>query len=308
MYVKNFNLSKRAYPLLGLLLVIPLMVFLPGFLIEMDPANRNVLQAEVSFSYHIAGDQPYQIESFIPFSSSRQHIRDLAQDKGPAGTIEISSLYQKIKWEGKADTSLTLSHRCHFTGKRKSYPIDPSLKLSGQIGSQDRRYLKESAFVQAYHPLMTLGVRKLIGHENSIKRILQELFSYLHELPNIQGHEGDDALETLSQLKGSPWGKSRLLIAMTRNLGIPSRLVGGMILQKDRPNQVHVWTEVKVGKQWIPIDPFYGHFASLPANYMELFRGEHFLITHNPGLEVSFSFSTHAPESQEVVMTVIKEK
>jgi transglutaminase-like putative cysteine protease len=65
------------------------------------------------------------------------------------------------------------------------------------------------------------------------------------------------ALFTLRARRGGPEGKARLLAAMGRASGIPSRVVSGLALLPDG-SYGHAWTELWAG-HWIAADPTFGH-------------------------------------------------
>ena len=66
-------------------------------------------------------------------------------------------------------------------------------------------------------------------------------------------------------------GKSRLLVALARNAGIPARLIGGLVLRRGSTRTSHQWAEAWVAGHWLPIDPTNHHFAELPAHCERLF-------------------------------------
>ena len=83
---------------------------------------------------------------------------------------------------------------------------------------------------------------------------------------------------------------SRLFVALCRAQGIPARVTGGIILEQSEKRTSHLWAEVYYRGNWIPFDVLNGHFASLPANYLELYHGDEFLITHTPNIGFDYQF------------------
>jgi len=65
------------------------------------------------------------------------------------------------------------------------------------------------------------------------------------------------ALFTLRSGRGGADGKARLLAAMARATGIPSRVVSGLALLPDG-SYGHAWTELWAGR-WVAADPTFGH-------------------------------------------------
>ncbi len=121
--------------------------------------------------------------------------------------------------------------------------------------------------------------------------MLKSIFNYTHSLEPRPFKGLTDALTAARLGEGSCNGKSRLFVALARRAGIPARLVGGLILDSGRKNTSHQWVEAYVGGYWIPFDPLNGHFASLPSNYLELYRGDKFLFSHTPNINFDYSFT-----------------
>lgn len=104
-----------------------------------------------------------------------------------------------------------------------------------------------------------------------------------------------DALTALQLGEASCGGKSRLELALARTLGIPGRIVGGVILgNRVEKRTSHVWVELRLGDRWVPFDPLNGHSAELPATYLRLYRGDRPLIVHSRGLAFDYGFAAPA--------------
>jgi transglutaminase-like putative cysteine protease len=100
-----------------------------------------------------------------------------------------------------------------------------------------------------------------------------------------------DALTALRLGEASCGGKSRLMVAELRRLGIQARLVGGLILgDASRKRTSHVWVEALLGDRWVPFDPLNAHRAEQPADYLRLYTGELPLIVHTRGLAFDYGF------------------
>jgi hypothetical protein len=92
--------------------------------------------------------------------------------------------------------------------------------------------------------------------------------------PSLDG-TAISASECLKNGRGDAGGKSRLLLALLRAKGIPSRLVTGLILGRSQREQLaHLWVEAWVDDQWLSYCPFYHHVEHVPANYLILGFGD----------------------------------
>src|SRR5262249_28480426 len=101
------------------------------------------------------------------------------------------------------------------------------------------------------------------------------------------------ALECLRRGGGDAADKSRLLIALCRNRGIPARLVSGLILGQDHQPNLHSWVEAWIAslRQWFPMCPVHRHFGprQFPRNYLVLHIGEEDIV-RCPGGECRYGF------------------
>ncbi len=90
-------------------------------------------------------------------------------------------------------------------------------------------------------------------------------------------------IETFTKKEGDCGAKSQLAIAMLRGIGIPARVVGGLLYGTiyDSKFGQHYWVEVWVGEKggWIMIDPTTGEFDTISPLHISLWRWEN--ITPN---------------------------
>jgi hypothetical protein len=84
--------------------------------------------------------------------------------------------------------------------------------------------------------------------------------------PSVNG-PGISDRECLQNGAGDPAAKSRLLVALCRNRGIPARLVTGLALGRGKES-AHVWAEAWVDGRWMGMCPFYHHLDRLPLTYL----------------------------------------
>lgn len=75
-------------------------------------------------------------------------------------------------------------------------------------------------------------------------------------------------------IKGFSKEKARLLCALLQTIGIPSRIVGGLILEEGIKKNIHFWVEVLLKNSWLPFCPFNGYAKEIPASYLVLYRGD----------------------------------
>lgn len=71
---------------------------------------------------------------------------------------------------------------------------------------------------------------------------------------------------TLAERRASAEGHARLFASLARALKVPTRLCGGLLVQHENAVR-HVWCEVLVNGQWLPIDTTVNRIG-LPAGYI----------------------------------------
>lgn len=100
-----------------------------------------------------------------------------------------------------------------------------------------------------------------------------------------------DALTALRLGESSCGGKSRLMAALARTVGLPTRLLGGVLLgDAESKRTSHVWVEVLLGDHWVPYDPLNAYAERLPDHYLPLYVGDLPLIRHSRGLAFDYGF------------------
>ena len=251
---------------------------------------------KVAFNFTIdslnSGEELF-VKTFIPKNNLHQTIESVAisqQDLGfKAYTFEDSGT--KAEWRGKAKNTQNLSYAFMFQGQAINYSIDEHLKVDYFLPEDTKSFLAPSEYIQSNDLRITILAESLSASNTSLKQIVQSFYNYVYQIPAIQTRELTDALSTLVNQEASCNGKSRLLVALCRSQGIPARLVGGLILRQEQKRTSHLWTEIWMGDQWVPFDALNGHFAYLPANYLELYRGDHFLITRTPDIHFDYLYN-----------------
>lgn len=140
-------------------------------------------------------------------------------------------------------------------------------------------WLDSSKFIQS--AALRPHVKKVIGREKRIHWVMRRIYDFVRGQVRYESEKGSkDARETLKKLEADCGGKARLFVAFSRAAGIPSRIVGGLILSGGQKQTTHVWAENYLGGQWIPFDVVNDNYASIPNHYLELYRGDYFLVKH----------------------------
>lgn len=236
-------------------------------------------------------DKPVKVKSFLPKNSSRQQIsleNMVANNSVSFKKLEENNNIKGIWSANNANQYEKIEYTFEFEGKSKRFSIPNQFESYTSI---DKKYLLSTKNIQVNHPKIIALSTKLSKGLTTDRAIITALQSYVVNIPNEPIITLTDAVSALEQNMASCNGKSRLLVALSRQLGYPARIKGGIILNTDNTRTSHAWAELYINKQWIPFDPVNNHFAYIPAHYLELHEDDAFLLTHTPGINFDYSYN-----------------
>ena len=274
-----------------LLIVVPISVICLRVI-----ENGGFTQLRVEYTYVVdylfdyQSNDRYQITTFLPVNDRRQEIFLKPAHSGQASIIFLEEDNKRIQWSGNSDSS-RITYSFEFTGRAVSYSIDPTLPYVPTVSTEFTETLKATQSIQSEHPKVAALANELSQGKESILAIVRSFYDYVYAIPSTSTSELTDAIMALDRNEASCNGKSRLLVALCRNSKIPARVVGGLILEETTKKTSHAWVEVYMENTWVPFDALNGYFAALPAHYLELYRGDHFLITHSKGMSFDYNYA-----------------
>ncbi len=249
---------------------------------------------EVVFNYEFDGfGEDVKVESYIPKSNDHQNI-DQEQHNSGILNLEIveDASGRKAIWKTNyLDHHEKLSYSFSFTGKAIQYQIDSSLVIEENYPSSIKNYLESTKNIQSNHPYIIEVYEREVNTSGNLLETVTEIYEYVSSLKNKTFKGLTDAVTAAKLGEASCNGKSRLFLALARRAGIPGRLVGGVILDAGQKKTSHQWLEIYVNGYWIPFDALNNHFAFLPENYMELYKGDEFLLNHTSGINFDYDFT-----------------
>ena len=151
--------------------------------------------------------------------------------------------------------------------------------------------MQATEFIESNDPEIRQLSSELKAHQSDVLGIITSFFNYVRAIPEEEIKELMTAKEVLQRNAASCNGKSRLLVALCRSSNIPARVVGGLILDNQRKKTSHLWAEVQLNNTWVPFDALNDHFAFIPANYLSIYRGDEYLITHSSDMAFDYFYT-----------------
>jgi len=273
-----------------LLILIPL-----GWIIVRVVENKGEISVSsseneylINYSYTIRGDADYWVKTYLPQTNNRQEITLLSDVANRAIRDEESN--ETITWQHNVDGIDKLDLTIQYKGRPIEYQVSNAILYRPNIDSKYDKYVGETTLIQSESEELIDLSNELRGDQRSLIEILSSFYNYTYQLPSNGTNELTDALSAYEEQEASCNGKSRLLVALCRTHKIPARMVGGIILQQSEKKTSHAWVEVLINDTWVPFDPLNGHFASLPANYLKIYTGDHFLITRSTGINFDYEY------------------
>ncbi len=178
-------------------------------------------------------------------------------------SVKISGIsFQNINLDGGRQTFKNNI----LTVTRETLSDDLSAAGTGDFMTVQSKYLKPSAFIQSDHPNIRNLARKIVAPSDPPLMKVQKIVGWIHQ--NIEKRPVlslPDALSTLKNRVGDCNEHAMLLSALTRAVGIPSRIETGLVYLNGR-FYYHAWNALFLGR-WITADSLFGQ---IPADVTHL--------------------------------------
>lgn len=235
-----------------------------------------------------------KIRTYLPRTDSRQRVKDEENASGAfALGLEAEEQNRVAVWRTdpiSGSQSLRYSYTVQPSAVR--YVIPDGLKAPADYPADVARHLGVEEGIQVDSPLIAKRLKEIVPEDNpDIGSALNRIHRHIQDdfaNRNFSGYT--DALTALKLGEASCNGKSRLFAAMARQLNLPARLVGGLILTTGSKRTTHQWVEVYVNGHWVPFDTINDHAAGLPANYLTLYYGDRALFKHTSNVNFQYFF------------------
>lgn len=271
-------------------------------------------EREFAFELELAIDDaigPFELDVAVPSASRGLSLRDEQITAGDL-TIRVGDTPSGRRLEIRGDRA-DLPARVRYAVQATTGPL--RFALRADLGWQDLAPAPASVpseLIPFDHPDIAAAVLVLfpeiadadppgdpLAWQEALRRaglgpveVVDRIYRFCLDGLQPADFSGEtDALTALRLGEASCGGKSRLMVAMLRAVGLESRMIGGLLLgDSARKRTSHVWVETRLGDQWVPYDPLNDHPAELPAHFLPLYIGDLPLIVHSRGLAFDYGF------------------
>jgi hypothetical protein len=242
------------------------------FELAMSGILISALEDEQRARRYLAAASVNKLEALIDFSR-------VATDVPIANPRQVARLTVVLKLAGEAPVMASGDYqncRPATEGEILCRIARPELVALPDVVSPDSpaRYLGSSLAV----PAGDARIRALaaeIGQGGSDPRArIQRVLEWISA--NIAREAADvfSALDVLDQRRAECQGHAYLYAALARALGIPTRVVNGLVYTGEFDGFLyHSWAESRIGDVWLPVDPTFGQIAA-DATHLKLVEGE----------------------------------
>ncbi|MGD2247764.1 MAG: transglutaminase domain-containing protein [Candidatus Methanofastidiosia archaeon] len=183
----------------------------------------------------------------------------------PVNKDFLSSKYQTFSGEvteSEIDGIFEISTE-KYTGPGDDYPV-----------GEPKEYLGPEEKLESDDPAIKAQAQEITTGSADSWEASKQIAQWVYE--NIRYTvTGAGAKETLETKKGDCGPHSYLTVALLRSIGIPSRIVGGVVYGRigGEPRFIqHYWTEVLIQGEWIPFDSTMGQYGYVDATHVRLFK------------------------------------
>lgn len=116
--------------------------------------------------------------------------------------------------------------------------------------------LASEAMLPVHDPLIAATAKKIVAEESTPLGAAKKIRAWVFRHLQTESRVGiaRNAVEVLNSGEGMCRDASVLAATLCRSVGIPTKLVGGLICDGDA-YRYHAWIEVRNGAHWIPLDP-----------------------------------------------------
>ncbi len=225
---------------------------------------------ELGAEIYIKSASPYENKNINFYLDNRlQSFNGITNDNKITGTVEISSISNSKFPSDKYPIEEFPENQKEFIESRNDDVVNIPV---------ENKQIKD--FTQT-----------LIKDKDNIFEVAKTIGEWIYN--NISYKlTGNTALETFITKEGDSGSKVQLTITMLRSVGIPARVVGGVLYGDiyDSNFGQHYWVEVWVGNKsgWLMIDPTTGEFDQFSPLHISLWRWENIAPDDETFIDIAY--------------------
>lgn len=135
-------------------------------------------------------------------------------------------------------------------------------------------YLKPTSAIESQDPKIQKTAKDIVGTSTDPIPRIQQLVVWIQEHVEQVPVDVFSSLQVLDGRKAECQGLTWLYTALTRSLGIPTRVTNGLVYSQELEGFLyHTWAESYVGSGWLPVDPTFGQIG-VDATHIKLLDGD----------------------------------
>lgn len=290
MNVKNISIIVLLVVFTGLVLVkIIVFDYTPSTILP-ETGYRVALEMEAT-----GHGSEINIRAMLPPNTQHQDIFDEQITSGDFNYGQINAGLNRIgRWYNSSISGhQKITYTFDVISKQVNFILPKKLAIPVSTDPGLNRYLDKTELIQVGHKDILQQLSALgIDRNSDMIEAITAIYNYISDDITTTGFSGKtDAVTTLRLQEASCNGKSRLFVAMLRTLGIPSRLVGGLILKPGSKTVTHQWLEVLIGDQWVTMDPTNKYFAVTPKHYLITYYGDEPFFKRTSNVNFKYVFN-----------------
>lgn len=233
----------------------------------------------------------------VPTATGQQLVDEKVQGTFTSYDLLVENENRLLSYQFSSSVdSIAATLESNITLQKVVYELSDSLQKPASYPVHLKKWLQAEEMIQSDHmEIQKLATELGIDDNNSITEIINKSFTYCHkEIESVRFSGETDALLTEQLGQASCNGKSRLMVALLRSIQVPSRLVGGVILEdRMKKKTSHQWVEVYVEGNWVPFCPLNGHYAEKPQHYVRFYVGDLAFFKRTKNINFDYRFSAH---------------
>ncbi len=219
------------------------------------------------------------------FASSNVRFDDFLAVRMMKARIKATVIGEGI---ANADSVLQTSMQ-KFKGKKegaaiegvveiRSIEYDPKTSPAADAAAAKelREWTTPSQYIESDNSAIAARAKQLAAGGKTRWDVVKQIGDWVYKEIRYTIADTPSASLALEKREGDCGPHSTLMVAMLRSLGIPAKLVGGVVYTPSFGGSFgqHAWVEVYMGPAgWVTVDPTTGEFDTMSAVHIKLFEG-----------------------------------